>query len=196
MRPDTCQTRFWLCCEGHPFHDDPWEDLLAHLRLFKVLSLLPRDTSPAVCLIPRVFAYVDRGNKTWWDKNQPLLPVSDEFPTPSVALLGQRIPPLPETLRNTLVDKYCPIELQEGVRSSSTNADCLARVCLGRRRAAWAPLSRNLTLRNFNLCLDQMLELGLPVSEYARAMAEVLDNRPLGGPGRWVRHRICSGRPC
>jgi len=158
------------------FHGGLWEDFLVHLRLFKALrdySQLRRDNTHAVCLIPRVFAYVDHGN-TWWDQNQPLLPMSDEFPVPSMALLTQRIPPLPETFQGTLVDKYCPIELQGEVKYSSTNSDCLARVYLGRRRTAGAPLSRNFTLRNFNLCLDQMVELGLPVFDYARAMAECL----------------------
>ncbi|KAK0726971.1 hypothetical protein B0T26DRAFT_764406 [Lasiosphaeria miniovina] len=52
------------------------------------------------------------------------------------------------------------------------NKDCVARIYLGRRRCSDALLSPNFSLRNFNFCLDQMLDLGLPIKHYARAMAE------------------------
>ncbi|KAK4183639.1 zinc finger protein-domain-containing protein [Podospora australis] len=66
--------------------------------------------------------------------------------------------------------------LRESAKASPLNNDCLARVYLGRRRQNphAAPPTPNFSLRNFNFCLDQMLELGLPVREYAREIASCL----------------------
>ncbi|KAL2672371.1 hypothetical protein Neosp_013079 [[Neocosmospora] mangrovei] len=50
--------------------------------------------------------------------------------------------------------------MQQAALKNPLNRDCLARV--------------NFSLRNFNLCLDQMIELDLPVSSYASAIGEAL----------------------
>ena len=69
---------------------------------------------------------------------------------------------------------YCPPDLQPAAAVDPSNRDCLARIYLGKRRPQNAPLAPNFSLRNFNLCLDQMLSLKLPVNYYASAMGEAL----------------------
>ena len=91
-----------------------------------------------------------------------------------MALISENIPPLSSASRHGLVDRYCPLNLQRAARANPANKDCLARVYLGRRCPTGAPLPPNFTLRNFNLCLDLMLDLNLPVISYAAAMGDAL----------------------
>ncbi|KAK0704831.1 zinc finger protein-domain-containing protein [Lasiosphaeris hirsuta] len=106
--------------------------------------------------------------------SQALLPPDPNFPLPSQALVTERILPLPKVIRHALMDKFCPEGLREAAKFSPLNNDCLACIYLGRRRNPDAPLAPNFSLRNFNFCPDQMLELELPVEEYTRAMAGCL----------------------
>ncbi|KAK4465460.1 zinc finger protein [Cladorrhinum samala] len=152
------------------FSDALWDDFLSHLRLFDALSVY----SDIDCRIPRVYSYVSKGNEAWWTTNAALLPPSGDFPLPSVALITQRILALPKIIRNALIDRFCPEELREAAKASPLNKDCVARVYLGRRRAPNTRLPPNFSLRNFNFCLDQMLDLELPVKYYAKAMAACL----------------------
>jgi hypothetical protein len=91
-----------------------------------------------------------------------------------MAIVTERIIPLPTSRWNVLVDNYCPAASREAARSSTLNDDCLARIYLGRRCGANTPLSPNFYLRNFNFCLDQMLDLGFPIREYAAEVAKCL----------------------
>ena len=152
------------------FSDALWEDFLSHLRLFKALSL----QSDTQCRIPRVYSYINKDNTPWWDANTAFLPPNSDFPLPSQALITERIPPLPKIIRHTLIDQYCPEALRESAKASPLNNDCLARIYLSRRRTPNALPTPNFSLRNFNFCLDQMLQLGLPVQDYAREMAVCL----------------------
>ena len=94
---------------------------------------------------------------------------------PSQTLFTEHIPPLPLAAREALISLYCPPTHQDSVRQDDINTDCLARVYLGRRRKPHAPSPANFALRNYNLHLDQMLDLGLPVVEkFAPAMGEAL----------------------
>lgn len=128
-----------------------------------------------MCRVPRVFKYVPKDNRQWWEEILPLFAdVHESLRLPSMALITQRILPLPRVARQALINTYCPLYLRPAASASPTNRDCLARICLGRRRRADAPLSPNFTLRNFNLCLDQILELNLPAASFAAAMGESL----------------------
>lgn len=125
--------------------------------------------------IPRIFSYVPKTNKEWWDSHLSLFRGSHlSFPLPAMALITERILPLPKLARQALIDTYCPASSRVAVLSHDTNRDCLARIYLGRRRGAHDPPPRNFTLRNFNLCLDQMVELDLPNQYYARAIGQAL----------------------
>ncbi|KAK3689942.1 hypothetical protein B0T22DRAFT_378846 [Podospora appendiculata] len=90
------------------------------------------------------------------------------------ALYTSHIPPLSKPVRDALIELYCPVEKRDSVHADPTNVDCLVRVYLGRRRRIGAPAPPNFALRNYNLHLDQMVDLGLPVVRYAAAMGEAL----------------------
>ncbi|KAF4973337.1 hypothetical protein FZEAL_9353 [Fusarium zealandicum] len=150
-------------------------DYQVHLAIYSAFSAQSQANAAAPeSRVPQVFQHVTKGH-TWWEQNKPLfLADHGDFPLPSSALTTEHIFPLPKIVRKHLIDRYCPREIQDEVGNNPVNRDCLARVYLGRRRPRDQPLSRNFTLRNFNLCLDQMVELELDVSKFAVAMAEAL----------------------
>ncbi|KAK2772073.1 hypothetical protein CKAH01_14078 [Colletotrichum kahawae] len=112
----------------------------------------------------------------WWKKNDPILlhAPDDISRKTSCALLSQRIPPLPKCHRDTLINTFCPAHKRREAAADPKNEDALARVYLGRRRVPGAPLPPNFSLRNYNLTLDQLLQLNAPVEDYARKMGEAL----------------------
>ena len=137
------------------YEDALWNDFQAHFLLRQAFD--QEHNKDSNCCIPQLFSYVTKSNNAWWDKNLPLFPtIHESFSLPAMALISQRILPLPKLVREALIRKYCPAEFQAGVASNPTNRDCLARVYLGRRRHTTVP-SANLKLRNFNLHLDQMI---------------------------------------
>lgn len=154
-----------------------WADLQAHFRI-RLAFEQQQEQNDMECRVPRIFSFVPKDNKEWWDKNLPLFPdahdAHDAFPLPAMALITERILPLPKIARQALIYKFCPASIQDTVRATSANRDCLGRVYLGRRRPTNAPPTPNFTLRNYNLTLDQMLELDLPVKLYATAIADAL----------------------
>lgn len=116
-----------------------------------------------------------------WKKDGYEFPDSEKsssFTLPADVLFTGRIPPLPAAVRTALIQLYCDRVKQKVVESNPVNADCLVRVYLGRRRARTPDGTTiepvNFGLRNYNLHLDQMLDLGLPVELYATMMAEML----------------------
>ncbi|KAJ0375299.1 hypothetical protein COL26b_006510 [Colletotrichum chrysophilum] len=112
----------------------------------------------------------------WWETHSSILlqPPYDISQKTSWALLSQRIPPLPKCHRDTLINTFCPVHKRRDAATDTKNEDALARVYLGRRRVPGAPLPPNFSLRNYNLTLDQLLQLDAPVAEYARQMGEAL----------------------
>ncbi|KAI8711583.1 DUF3669 domain-containing protein [Fusarium sp. LHS14.1] len=126
------------------------------------------------CRVPRVYNHISKKNR-WWQENKGLFTEQhNDFPIPSSALTSEHILPLARVIRETLIEKYCPWSKQQAALKNPLNRDCLARVYLGRRHSPHQPRQVNFSLRNFNLCLDQMIELDLPVSSYASAIGEAL----------------------
>lgn len=120
-------------------------------------------------------SYVTKTNQQWWDENLPFLSQAHHsLSLPAVVLITERILPLPKVARHALINAYCPAALRPSVAANPTNRDCLARVYLGRRRTANALPTPNFTLRNFNLCLDQIIDLKLPMKSFAFAIGEAL----------------------
>jgi len=151
------------------------EALLADFKAhFFVKNAFLRQTS-AECCVPKLCAWVTDSNIEWWNENLFLFPTLPQpIPLPTSTLVTERILPLPKVARQALIDRYCPPHLKAAVSVDPKNRDCLARLYLGSRRSNPDLLSPNFTLRNFNLHLDQMLELNLPVSLYAHAIGEAL----------------------
>lgn len=153
------------------FHDSLWSDFVAHFHVYKAFE----QHSDLECRVPTVYSYVNKDNNQWWDEHRPLFTEQhDSFPLPSMALITERILPLPKVVREALIAQYLPPALQPAAVANPSNRECLARLYLGKRRRPGAPPAPNFTLRNFNLCLDQMLDLELPVADYAAAMGEAL----------------------
>jgi len=76
---------------------------------------------------------------------------------------------MPRRTREILIQRYCPESLVEEIKGSDANRDCLIRPYLGRRRRVVVSTRtsrfREFSLRNFPLHLDQMEELGIPVTD-------------------------------
>jgi hypothetical protein len=109
--------------------------------------------------------------------NHPAYPPN--FPAgiqPCQTYVQERSPALPVAVRETLVARYCPPKLQEQVRNSRRDEDCLVRVYCGKRRSAAdaAKQKRFFSLRNYNLCVDQMEELGLEIDALVGVLAKAL----------------------
>ncbi|KAJ5688903.1 zinc finger protein-domain-containing protein [Penicillium macrosclerotiorum] len=154
------------------YEDTLWDDFEAHFNVRRAFDL--EQNKNIECRVPQLFSYVSKDNQKWWQENIPFFPaVHESVPLPAMALVSQRILPLPKVGRQALIDKYCPEPSRALAALNDKNRDCLARVYLGRRRLL-DTLSANFTLRNFNLHLDQMVELKLPVKYFASAMGEAL----------------------
>lgn len=158
---------------GRPgFHDALWSDFVAHFHVYQAFY----DQQGLACRVPKVYAYVNKDKDAWWDMHQPSLKGLQHasFPIPSMALVTERILPLPRCARDALVESYCHPDLQTAVKQDLSNQDCLVRIYLGKRSPKTTNLTPNFSLRNFNLYLDQMEDLHLPIFDYAHAMGEAL----------------------
>ncbi|CAG7995997.1 unnamed protein product [Penicillium salamii] len=158
---------------ARPFYEDSlWADFTAHFQVRKAFQA--QSTEP-VCRVPKLFSYVTKENEQWWKDNLPFLsPTPHSLALPAMAIVTERILPLPKVARQALINAYCPATSRPAVSANHTNRDCLARVYLGRRRPTNLPPTPNFTLRNYNLCLDQMIDLGLPVQSFAAGIGEAL----------------------
>lgn len=153
------------------FEDALWADFQAHLAVYQSFT----NHQSVEVRVPKIFSYVPKTNEQWWHAHLDLFHGCHlSFPLPAMALITERILPLPKLARQALIQAYCPTPSQFAVTSHDTNRDCLARIYLGRRRGLNDPPPRNFTLRNFNLCLDQMIELNLPIHYYAKAIGQAL----------------------
>ncbi|KAJ6010395.1 zinc finger protein-domain-containing protein [Penicillium sp. IBT 35674x] len=137
------------------YEDSLWADFKAHFFVRQAFEQQKVTEKSIECRVPRVFSYARIRLNTSYDSDHPAHP------------------PLPKLARNILIKTYCPDISRKRVAAHPTNRDCLARVYLGRRRTTTAP-SANFTLRNFNLHLDQMIELGIPVIDLAIDIGEAL----------------------
>ncbi|KAF4997106.1 hypothetical protein FDECE_12183 [Fusarium decemcellulare] len=154
------------------FHEALLIDYQAHQAV--VAAFTAQKDSPE-CRVPQVFRHISKNEQEWWQDNKSLFPKQhSSFPLPSSALTSERILPLPKVIRDLFINEFCPEHRRQDAFSSPLNRDCLARVYLGRRRLPNQPAPMNFALRNYNLCLDQMVQLDLPVLFYAIAIGEAL----------------------
>ncbi|KAK4196872.1 hypothetical protein QBC40DRAFT_4430 [Triangularia verruculosa] len=141
-------------------------DYFNHHRIYTVFT-----SSTADVFVPEPHYFVFPGHKAWAETHSSLLTTASEFvnlPTP--VLVSERIPPVPAHIRHLLIDKFCPESAKEAARNDPANNDCLIRVYLGSmlgksKEARQLPV---FSLRNFNLHLNQMAEIGLDYEVLAR----------------------------
>lgn len=110
--------------------------------------------------IPACYQYIEQSNDLWWNERLDRFP--SQFQVACNALITDRIPPFRQTVRDLLVDHYCPSAIQESAKNYAANFDCLVRPSLGRRRRnERRSMFKAFSLRNYPLHIDQMEELGL-----------------------------------
>jgi len=142
-------------------------DYEIHLRILESWKAFP-----ATVQLPKCFLLLAADDEEFWAKHSCKSPKGY---TPCPTLLSERIQPFPALIREGLVARYCPQSLQTSINKSEENQDCIVRCYLGRRRRrANNSRLKAFSLRNFPLHLDQMEELQLDTSAYARVMAEAL----------------------
>ncbi|CAG8930199.1 unnamed protein product [Penicillium salamii] len=81
--------------------------------------------------------------------------------------------PLSKIARDVLIDRYCPAASRTVVSANPASRDCLVRLYLGRRRFTDVA-APNLTLRNFNLHVDSIIELDFLIEGLASSNGEAL----------------------
>ena len=81
--------------------------------------------------IPRCIQFIDAANSAWWSENLSRFPYGY---SPCNVLQSERIPPLPQSIRERLIVKYCSKVLMDEIKISISNQNCLVRPYLGRRR--------------------------------------------------------------
>lgn len=131
------------------------------------------ESRPTLVHVPQCHRYIPHYDATWWKSYIQGFP--HQFQKRCNALITDRIEPFPQSVRNNLIDKYCPPSLKQTVSTSDPDRDCLVRPYLGRqRRLIEHSRFQAFSLRNFPLHIDQIEDLGLDADQYARIMAQTL----------------------
>ncbi len=152
-------------------------DYYMHKRILACLNQLnhnaPLSLTQQRVQVPQCFRFIEATDSAWWGENSIRFP---EGYTACNTLQSERIPPLPQIVRERLIAKYCPPALVDEIKASVSNQSCLVRPYLGRRRHGAERPKRfeAFSLKNFPLHLDQMEQLNLNVRSYAEIMAEAL----------------------
>ncbi|KAJ0159080.1 hypothetical protein CTA2_10349 [Colletotrichum tanaceti] len=136
--------------------------------------------------MPRCEGFLGREDEAAWSAILPRLPGTF---TSCNALISEKIPPLPRRVRKLLAQTLGLGENPDQVADDASNAHCLVRPYLGRRKhrhntttatttddqtAAPKRLFRFYSLRNLPLHANQMEDLGLDLEGYALAIADAL----------------------
>jgi hypothetical protein len=127
--------------------DALWNDFTMHMRVFSEFNSLRWISSEVH--VPRCHWFASVNDDEWWSDNLEKFPKI--YQSRNNVLCSERILPLPKVTRETLIDKYCPVNLRTEVKSDPSNRDCLVRLYFGKRRER---PSRFFTLRNFLLHVD------------------------------------------
>lgn len=110
----------------------------------------------------------------FWSRYKQQIPASRN---PGDVLCMERIFPLPDIIRNKIIDVFCQLDpiAREQAKHIASNKDCLIRPYLGRARVANSQSRlKAFSLRNYKLHLDQIQYLGLDAEELAKSMAKAM----------------------
>lgn len=142
----------------------PGRSLLNDYNMHKLVLETASQAKLDVC-VPRWPAFVKTGDH-WWDDN--LARFLQGYSACNV-LCSERIPPLPQEVRERLIDQYCPAASGATIKSNDADRDCLVRLYLGRRKIQNLARRGNnfFSLRNFPLHLNQAEELQLDILGYS-----------------------------
>ena len=143
-------------------------DFLMHKRSLEALQACQSRVTVTEC-----HQYVHRDDLTRWAEQLPRFP--KDFQQRCNVLVTQRIQPFGKTVRETIINLYCPESLKSVIKESDPDQDCLIRPYLGRRRQLEKKSKFHaFSLRNYGLHADQIEELALDSTAYAQVMAETL----------------------
>ncbi|KAF2826964.1 hypothetical protein CC86DRAFT_406198 [Ophiobolus disseminans] len=126
---------------------------------FRIIQGFYQYLHPKSLMIPQYRALIEPTIEAWWSLQLPRFPEKFEA---CRALVSERIPPIPRSASDQIVDRYCARndKLASFVKKNKEDDDCLVRPLLGRRRnpssANSSPPTRFFSLRNLQLHVDQM----------------------------------------
>ncbi|KAL8779977.1 MAG: hypothetical protein Q9194_001157 [Teloschistes cf. exilis] len=86
----------------------------------------------------------------------------------------QRILPQPKPTRDRLVDLYYSAAAREAAKKYQANKDCLLRPLLRRERQSSRSAPSIFSLRNYQLHIDEVKDIGLSAKEITTVMADAL----------------------
>jgi hypothetical protein len=153
---------------------DLFNDFLLHSIIRRGIMSVPE-----VCKeikVPELYAWIPRTKTDFWEENEHFFKLAADanIQLPCNMLRTERILPLPGPIRASLINNFCPPELRDAACKAITNRDCLIRVYLGRFREQDGRRRRYFSLRNFPMHINQMLEIGANVQEFAVSIAGAL----------------------
>ncbi|KAF2021845.1 hypothetical protein BU24DRAFT_362698 [Aaosphaeria arxii CBS 175.79] len=151
-------------------------DYNMHVRILRSAFQTPPSTPLS---IPECHGLVQQTDDSWWETRLHQFPAGY---TACRALISERIPKIPRSISNKIVDLFCVgnAPLSEFVKQNHADDACLVRPYLGRIRGHYQKQTarpsryQRFSLRNVPLHLDQMEKLGLDVAAYAETMADAL----------------------
>ncbi|RAK96769.1 zinc finger protein [Aspergillus ibericus CBS 121593] len=151
-----------------------WNNYVMHLRIQQSFDKLGE--IPGLVEIPRVAWFADKDSE-FWPENLHLFPNETGFPRQAREVMCmERVFPLPQPVRNALIELFCNPINAPAAKNDPLNKDCLIRLFLGRKRVGTSRPGGSMffSLRNYKLHADQIQELQLDADEYARNMADAL----------------------
>ncbi|RAK72302.1 uncharacterized protein BO72DRAFT_279560 [Aspergillus fijiensis CBS 313.89] len=151
-----------------------WDNYTLQMRVYASFDGVDKFVKTAVA-VPRAVWFANKTSE-FWRTDLELFPDDPRFPRqPRNVLCMERIPPLPQAVRDALVDLFCDRWSISAAKSDPSNADCLVHVLLGSKYDTAAhPGSYLFSLRNFKLHSDQIEQLRLDASALAATMADAL----------------------
>lgn len=153
-----------------------WNDYIMHMKVekaFEAYRVLSKHET--YIHVPRCSGYISQNDGAWWAVNERLFPKDSRFPAD--VLRSERIPPIHLVARHALINEYCPERLKVDAMLRDSYKDCLIRVYLGKHRDTGVRCEeriKDFDLGNFELCLDQILGLGVDPVNYVLSMADAL----------------------
>ncbi|KAI0880391.1 zinc finger protein-domain-containing protein [Annulohypoxylon maeteangense] len=145
-----------------------WNDYVMHTLIYEEIKRRTVDV-----MVPRCYFFVPAEDLTFFDKNPGLVEAARRVcDIPTDILVSERIPPLDDETRTALINQYCAPRLRLRAVADPKNNDCLVKIYLGSMegKIGETPFS----LRNFELHLNQMIDMGLDVDSMASRVGQAL----------------------
>ncbi|KAI2464374.1 hypothetical protein F4781DRAFT_413370 [Annulohypoxylon bovei var. microspora] len=145
-----------------------WNDYSMHSLIYEQMESFEIGIN-----IPKCYFFVPKEDLEFLDTNLDLIEAAqDVCDVPTDIIVSERIPPLEEAMRSVLIDEYCDPELKSSASADPANNDCLVRIYLGSTKGRISETS--FSLRDFELHLNQMIELDLDAERMASVIAQAL----------------------